>query len=83
MEHRRFIDADYTTTTAAPMQLPTRSELHIVFGSHQPSPHQVVSKCAMLSKALSRDRQIRLRCAMPIFVKTLTGKTVTFDVEDQ
>ena len=38
---------------------------------------------AMLSKAFSRNRQIRLRCAMQIFVKMLTGKTVTFDVEGQ
>ena len=38
---------------------------------------------AMLDKALSRNRQNRLRCAVQIFVKTLTGKTVTFDVEGQ
>ena len=38
---------------------------------------------AMLDKVLSRNRQNRLRCAVQIFVKTLTGKTVTFDVEGQ
>ena len=31
MEQRRFTDADYTTTTAAPMQPPARSKLHIEF----------------------------------------------------
>ena len=35
---------------------------------------------AMLDKALSQNR---LRCGMQIFVKTLTDKTVTFDVEGQ
>ena len=38
---------------------------------------------AMLSKAFSRNRQIRLRSVMQIFVKMLTDKTVTFDVEGQ
>ena len=38
---------------------------------------------AASGKALPRNRQNRLRCAMQIFVKTFTGKTVTFDVEGQ
>ena len=38
---------------------------------------------AMLDTALSRNRQNRLRCGMQILIKTLSDKTVTFDVEGQ
>ena len=54
---------------------------------NQVSITEACSECrkpsATLGKALSHNRQNRLRCAMQIFVKTLTDKTVTFDVEGQ
>ena len=67
------------------MRVLERGIQHVFSGKCPVQVNQVsITECVqMLDKALSRNRQNPLRCAVQIFVKTLTGKTVTFDVEGQ
>ena len=41
------------------------------------------AECDVGQSILTQQTELFLRCAMQIFVKTLTRKTVTFDVEGQ